>query len=540
MPLPDLENGIFVNEFQKGSQETANLGFGTMLGIENYTVKGTARLTKDTVKVSGSVVTDLPLFVAVGSVSSTIFMQGSTGKVYVSTNTGNTWTDMTNAGSSGSGQGIIFYNGYLFAFRGGRIDYTSTTTTSWTQTNWQPNATAPSIYSVTNAVPLIIFPNDSNVYFGNGFRVGKLGFGSARTFNPAGTAGVDYFYSDNFVPNQNGTSTGGLLPNFYTITSISFLPVNFIALGTSSAQNSAVADVILWNPTLSTYETPLRLYSQAPDGANGVKQLINRNNVLYAVVGGSQTIFTTNGTTFNQVADLSLYSNIRQTTGQQSTSPVFLNPLISAIDIFGNKLLTGVSTPNSISYYPASNGLYPAGIWSVAFQQDGSNSIQCEYTISTNTTVATAQYRIGVIKCTDTNQTLIGWQDGSTFGIDQVSTTSFQNTDADTAIESQMMEIGTPLEPSVITAIQLNLVRSLITGQSISVYWRNAFDQPYVLVPGGNFTSANGDVQNNNSLKITVNNLGTIKFLQLKIIMSTDSPNVVLTPEIRNVIVTGK
>ena len=531
MANPDVNGKIFINTWQKGSEETANLGFGTMLGIENYTVKGTARLTKDTVKISGGTVTDLPLYSSTGVTSDTVFIQGDTGKVYKYIVSTGVLTDITNAASTGLGQGLVFYEGYLFAFRAGKIDYLSTPygAANWT-TNWQPNGAAPVLF-VNTPIPTIIFPNDGFAYFGTGHRMGKLGFGTSPTFDPT-TPGTGYFYSDNFT---GGT---GLLPAFYQITALSFLPTNYIAIGTSSYQNSAVADIILWNPTLSTYETPLRLFSQAEHGVisspnveSGIKQLINRNNILYATTGGNHAIFSTNGSTFNQIADLSLYTNIRTTGGSQSQSPVFMNPKLGAIDIFGNKLLTGISTPADISYYPASNGLYPAGVWSLAFQQDGSNSIQCEYTISTNTTVAINQYSIGMLRCIGSNQTLIGWRDNATYGIDLVSTTDYQNVAGNTAIESEMLEIGTPLQPETIQTIQLNTPRTLLTGQTVSFYWRTGFDQNYTFLES--FTSANN---NDNGYKIQKNDIGATRFLQLKVTMASTS-DLTRTPEIRNIIV---
>lgn len=528
----------FLNDFSKGSQENANMGTGTMMGIETYSKKGIAQLTKDSTKVSGSVVTDLPIYFT-SHTASLIFAQGDTGKVYVSTDTGATWADMTNASgsSSGAGQGLTWYNGYLFAFRGGKIDYTSTTTTTWTQTDWQPNSVAPGIIG-TNNFPFL-FPNDGNIYFANGYKVGKMGFGTNTTFNPGGTGGADYFYS------SSAGNSSGLLPTTYTINCISFLPTNFIALGTGYSgvgPTSQIADVILWNPTLSTYETPLRLFSQAGSGQAGVNQIINRNNVLYAVTAGNHAIFSTNGTSYQLVDDVSLHttgritpvSGIGKGTGQQSTAPIFINQYPSAIAVMGNKLMTGVST--SINSLPTGYGNFPLGVWSEAFV-DGGTALQCEFTISSGVVVS-KNYSIGAIYPVSQAQMLIGWYDGTNHGIDKTEYQNFQNDSSVVMIESEMMEIGTPLEPAVVTTIQENIVRSLLPGQTISVYWRTAFDQPYVLLD--TFDSTTGNIQLNNSLKTTTNPIGAAKFLQISLDMSTSDPNLVWTPELKNTVVSPK
>jgi hypothetical protein len=526
---------LFLNSWQKGSAENANLGNGVFVGCETYSKKGIAQLTKDAINSDGGVITDLPLYVTQNA--SFIYIQGDTGKVYQTDTSGSTWTDISNGSSSGTGQGLVIYQGYLFAFRGGRIDYYKIATASWT-TNWQPNGAAPGLTSNTDPMPVFIYPGDNKIYFGNGKYVGKLGQVGTTTFDPGGSGGVDYEYSYGPSNTTGGTVTFGLtLPSFYKVSAISFLG-NAIALGLSSDYQSNVSDIIMWTPTLSTYETPLRLYSQAENGENGVKQLLNRNNVLYAVVGGSHAIFRTNGQSFSLVADLSLLSNIRKVTGAQAQVPVFMDPRVGAIDMFGNKLLTGVSTPHTISNYPSGYGLFPCGVWSVAFEGASnalnytSDSVQCEYTISTGTVVAVNKtFTIGMVKCLDSNRTFIGWQDGTAYGVDLVDTNAYQNDIGSVFIESEMMEIGTPFNPETIQTIQFNTPRQLMDGQTVRFNWRTGFDQDFTFLQ--DFTSANN---NDNGYKIALNSIGATRFLQLQVQMaSTISTN--YSPELRDIII---
>lgn len=526
-----MNDPIFINKWASGSSENANLGNGVFVGVETYSKKGIAQLTKDSDKVSGSVVTDLPLYCVIKT-PGIAYVQGDTGKVYAVTSGGgnpyDTWTDITNGGSSGVGKGLIYFQGYLFAFRGAQIDYYfgGVWTSAWKTGILAPETTCP-----------FIFPNDGFVYFANQSQVGKLGFGTANTFNPGGVAGTDYFYDANW----GGNSQHGIIPSMYEIISMSFLPPNFIALGTKSPFDPEVADLILWNPTLSTYETPLRLYSQARVGEGGIRQLINRNNVLYATTGGSHSVFATNGQSFRLVADLSLTSNIRKVTGAQAQVPVFMNPRPSAIDVFGNKILTGVSTPANISYYPSGYGLFPCGVWTIAMEGGTSagdfqaEAIQCEYTISTNTVVAVnKQFVVGFVKCVGSNQTLIGWQDGTTYGVDLVNTFNYQNNIGSVMVESPMMEIGTPLTPETIQTIQLNTPRQLLTGQTVTFNYRTGFDQDYTAItPYGSFTSANNQ---DGGYKIPLNEIGATRFLQLQMQMASTS-DLTYSPEIRNIIV---
>jgi hypothetical protein len=510
-----INQPIFINTYQKGSQENANLGIGKLVGVETYSKKGVAQLSRIAVKVSGNVVTGRVDYIVVSDDEDIIYAQDNDGEVYQSTDAGNTWNNIS-SGTAGNGNGLVWYEGFLFSFIGTIIEY-------WDGATWNPFETG--LENVDH--PTFVFPNDNSVYFGNDDKVGKIGFGTAPVFDPGGTSGVDYFFSADRLQ----------LPSLYRVRSISFLNINYVALGTSSPVNDQVADVILWNPTLSTFETPLRLYSQAQQGENGVMQLINRNNLLYAVTGGSHSVFETNGTTFRLIADISLHSDIRQIGGAQAQIPVFIRPRSGAIDVLGNKLLTGVGTPGDIGDYPTGYGLFPVGVWSVAFTEDG-EAVQCEYTISTGNVVGIARLEITAIKVLNSNKILVAWRDGNnTYGIDMISTNSFQTDIGTVFIESEMMEIGTPLEPAVIQTVQLNFPRLFLEGQVARINYRTAFNQNFTQLQTFTLGTDGPNTGQNSGYKNTTNPIGATKYVQFQIQMATNNTNIIWSPELRNVIV---
>lgn len=511
-----ITQSIFINEFQKGASENANIGIGTLVGIDTYSKKGVAQLTKDTTKVSGSIVTDLVTSFAQLD-ASTVFAQGDTGKVYKSIDGGATWTDIS-PNTLGVGQGIVVFDSVLYAFRAGNIDYLKTpyAQAGWVQ-GWQAGlATGGNV--VTNYP--FIFPNGHGFYFGNGNKVGGLFESVVGTaIDPAN--GATYNYSNTLLT----------LPSFYTINCLSFLPASQLMIGTGSGVNPQVADLFSWDTISTKFSAPLRLYATA---SGGIRQLINRNNILYAVTSGNQCIFETNGTTFNLVADISLRTNIRAVAGAQVTLPIFLFPRPYAIALLGNKLLSGMSERT----VETPNGYFPAGVWSVAFTEEG-QAVQCEYTISTGTVVATQLYDIGAVfpltnGLASVGYALISWRDNSTYGIDVVEINNFQNNIVDVAIESEMLEIGTPLEPATVKDIQINLTRNLVAGQVLTVNARKSFDEDFVLVQSFNSVTDGSST----GYKITKNAIGSTRFVQLQIQMATGaSTNRTLTPEIRNVII---
>lgn len=510
---------IFVNGFQKGSSENANIGNGTFLGVETYSKKGVAQLTKDTTKVSGTVVTDLIRWFA-NQTTDIIWGQGDTGKVYRSTNAGATWSLIPgNSLIGASGNGLIVFGTqsnaqYVFAFRNLAIDIYDVAAASWT------NDSQTGLIGGDH-FPLV-YPSQYGFYFANGNQLGFFGQTDPATpFNPLGTPGMDYTYTNNAFK----------LPYLYIITCLAFLPPTDIIIGTKSNYDSQVADIITWNTiSLNKFGPPLRLYSSSFSTAvGGVAQLINRNNTIYALTNGGTSLFETNGTNFQLTADLSLYMSVRDVNGAQVSRPIFMNLNPKAIGVIGNKLLTGMSTTTSFNY-PTGFGPFPMGAWSIAFTDDG-EAIQCEYPISTGTTVGINTYKIGAIQPNIQGQTLISWEDNGTYGIDMVDSTNYQTDISTVTIESELMEIGTALDPNVIQNIEVNLTRELLTGQIITVYARRRYNEDYFLVD-----TYIGD-GTRNAYKTVKNKIGATQFVQFQVHMSTAVPNERNTPELRNFII---
>lgn len=543
----------FINKFATGATENSNIGIGTMVGINTYDKKGVLQLAKDTIQSTYTGFANfgsMPKFVAIenDAVSvpkiSTIALTpaGTYWHLYYSSDLGQTWYD------SGSGfandashtpHGLIYYEGYYLLFIGTYI---------WQYTD--PTSPSGSISTTMSGLadvdhPTFIFPNDNAVYFGNGNLMGRIGKVGTTTFNPNGTIKVDYTFSVDYL--------GFALPASYNINCISFLLPNYLALGTGGVNGvSQIADVVLWNPTLSTYETPLRLYTRG--SSYGISQIINRNNTLYAVTSGNMALYETNGVNFSLIADFSLRSNIRKVGGTESNLPVFIFPQNNSITLLGNKMLIGMGTPASPNY-PSNYGLFPCGIWTVAFADGGGigeisygingTAVQCEYVISTNTTVATnASFQIGFILPITGNSAIYSWTDGTNYGIDYTSTTNFQNNIGSVIIESEMMEIGSPVTLNTIGNLQWNLVRNLMTGQTLSTYYRTGFDQDFTAVASPDLSSGviTGTSSSKSYFPITGHQIGQTNYLQFQLHMATvptatDATIATYTPQLRNFII---
>ncbi len=218
-----MQNSFFINEFQKGSSENANIGYGSIVGFDVYSKKGVARLAKKSSSTTAFSV--LPHFSAF--TSGILFVQFSDGSVWYAVSGSGylTWTD-TVFPVAGGGNGLIYFQGYIFAFIATKIYYKPATATA---SDWVDWTAAKSLASLNNqaTTPIsgchmpFLYPNQRGVYFPNGGQVGFFGQVGTTTFNPAGTLNTDFFY--------NGASLS--LPSLtYSINTLNFLPPNKLAI----------------------------------------------------------------------------------------------------------------------------------------------------------------------------------------------------------------------------------------------------------------------------------------------------------------------
>jgi hypothetical protein len=289
---------------------------------------------------------------------------------------------------------------------------------------------------------------------------------------------------------------------------------------------------------------------------SGVMSIVNRNNTLYVLTAGNFCLYETNGVNFSLVVDLSLRSTIRKNTGLENNQPVFISGYAPAMAIMGNKILIGVSTPYPVGGadpYPTNYGLFPCGVWTVAFSDGGGlgevsygingTATQCEFTTSTGTVTATSGvFQISCIFPIVGNSALIGWVDNTNpspgavnFGMDYIQTNNYKTSNG--IIESEMFEVGTPLIPVTIGNLQINLVRNLANSQTISVYYRTAFDQDFTLITGYAFSGTFAGDGTTNYYEITNHSIPQTRFIQFKLVMGAYSGAPTYTPQLKNFII---
>lgn len=544
-----MKKQVFINNFQKGTQQNANLGIGACVGFDVYSKPGVAILGKAFIN-SGfdQNAYGYPTYMEIAGAGGELWVQTSTGVLLFSSNLGNTFTqaNITGTPGSGSGNGLVYYEGWLFAFFDTKIFYYKVSTGSHTFTEFIPTVTGAITLIDKGTSPIngnhfpFIRPDNYGFYFANGNAIGYIaqvftpGTNAPVTFDPSGTQNSNYIY--------NGTIFN--LPNSeYQINVLSFLPPNNLAMGTDPIQYGQGGDIVTWDTvTPNTFDYPLRIFSNSNVGFGGIKQLINRNNVLYAVTGGNHSMYATNGGTFNIINDFSVISNIRNPLGHEYPLPIFYNSFPSAALVFGNKILSGTATSTNNFYYPGqSTGIFPTGVWSTFFNNDGSILQQMEYVVNFNGGATSTWFQTGdfsyitALKTLSNGTLLVGFSNklngGQINGLYSFSPYTYITDLNNTSLESELFEIGTALVPSTPEKIEINLIKNLLTGQTIEISYRTAIDQNWTIIQT---FIGDGTI---NYYSIQQHPIGATQYLQLRVRMATNMANSGDTPELRTIVI---
>lgn len=561
-----MRSSIFINKFSKGTQQSPSLGTGAIVGFDAYSKPGTVILGK---KISSTYAlpntSEFVTYMDVSNssnatpsiaVSARLWAQSNLGIVYYSDNYGATfslptYTGTPPSGAAANGNGLIVYENYIFVFFNSEIWYAIANAAAPNFVQWKTGIDSGTVSSGTtpifeNHFPYL-FPNNRGVYFANNNAIGTFGqvfvpgSASPTAFNPAGVLNTDYIY----LPIKLN------IPQNYSNNVLESIAPGNLAIGSSNLYSGQEGDIFTWDTkTNNGFTFPIRFFSGLNiNGAQGIKQIANRLNVIYTALGGNHAIYATNGGTANIVADLSLYSNIRNynvnANGKEYPLPLYFNSYPSAISAMGNKILTGVATSKNNSYYVSGAGVFPTGVWSIYFNNDGSTLQQMEYSLTFGGGVigSTSPYSqptdfgaITAIKPLSNGQIAIAsaYQLGGTITIGNVTIFDNINYIQDktlTSLESEMFEIGTFMNPATPNNIEINLIKNLLSDQQIEISYRKSNDADWSIIE--TFT---GD-GTRNYYAIQQHGIGPTQYLQLRYRANTGVTNPNDTPELRTIIV---
>lgn len=417
---------IVIKDWQSGIGASPHLGFDDMRNVDIHSSPGALLLALKSTKESASVVVDLPKWIVKNpALSDELFALGDAGNVYTSTNNGDTWTLVTgNTLTNANGNGLAIWKNYLMVARNSVIDWYGPLNGSraWTS-SWQ------TFTGTDNLFHPAIHAQDDILYIGDGRYVASIAE-ATPPFAPG--TGASYTWS----------ATALDLPTNYRIKCLAELGRNLM-IGTwigTSIDDHKIADIFPWDRASSSFNLPIRL------GECGVNQMITKDGILYFRAGLKGNTYATTGGS----------ATLLKTLQHQAGASITFNDFPGAISVQEGGILFGTSANGSVAA--------PCGTF---FLRE--NALTMRSTISTGTSTSVS---IGAVLSVDQETYLVGWKDGSTYGIDSVNISGY-NADAFSGyVDTPMYHIGGPTKKISFSEAEFRMARTLATGESVRLAYR--------------------------------------------------------------------
>ena len=430
---------IVINNFQKGIADSPHLGIGDMRNLDVSSEPGVAQINFRTVNSTATL--DFVKWMVVDpNTPSRIFALGDTSKLYKSTDSGDTWAQVT-GNTAASGQGMTMWKNAVLVALGNRLEVLES---PYTSANWTTSF-GSNFAGDTDFHPMITGQDDI-VYGGAGRYIFTLQENANSVFQ-AGTAAT---YT---------MATAALdLPQDYRVKCLEELGADLM-IGTTKGTNTQdfnVADIFPWDRTSDTFALPVRIAEP------GVHQMKNIGNVLYVAAGVNGNYYVTNGTTARK--EFTLPRNVLTLTPSTYTK---LFP--AAIAAYQEGVLLGVGS--------STFGIGGNGVWGYK-----DKAITIDNIVSNGEDGSgTANIEIGAIQVIAGNSYLVSWSYGGvSFGIDKVSTTRYTNYAA--FCESQYIPVGSRTNPVPFSEIEFTLTEPLASGQGVRLKYRTNLSESFTTI----------------------------------------------------------
>lgn len=427
---------IFKDWFKKGMTKHPIMGFGLIKNLEIFENRGIAKLNNRLALSSTYTVSTLPISIE----------KDIDGSTYVAT-------------GAGIGIGSVYKNGVVI--QTGLANLWDMKI--WRDYLWIRHGTVMSAYGpLSQGVNAQWFPNVvtgmTDLYYGK-LLVGQDDF----LYTTHGNYVAKFVYSTGGIvgvaPTLTPTLTAlDLKDGLYATTLIEFGTKILVGVGGgasfSDATNFKEARVYPWNRQAGTLGNPGIADLPIIFNENGLWQMITKANRLFIVAGTTGNVYESDGVNYRKIATLPFIQS-----GIYATCEYFPN----AIEISDKgKLLIGVSV--------GSDGYSKAGVYEIDID-DPEYPVCLKNVISTGSTVSTTgRISIGVIKSINNQSMMVGWRDGSTYGVDISDYTMYSSYGG--VIETDMVKVGSYNGKRTFSQLEWGLAEPLVAGQKIRVSFR--------------------------------------------------------------------
>lgn len=374
---------------------------------------------------------------------------------------------------------------------------------------WNGGKTSP-VFASGYAKPIIV-GQDNIVYIGNGnsvasFSLGDINIGSKFHAQADGTPPT----LDNSISSNAFTLSQG-----HYVRCMAELG-KWLMVGSQGGANFydsvniKQARIFPWDRSSTTFNLPVILKE------NGINSMLQLGNQLYINAGSRGRVYVTDSTNYQQI------KRIPFTPNRQFGTTLFQYP--NSFEHHNGELLCGVSYGSDA--YPSKSLM---GVYSMFLTPVEIGNSQIQYPIvmrnspSSGGTGATQALKIGAVYSTSNDQLYIGWQDGSTYGVDILAYPVYTNFTA--FIESQFYTVGSVLNKRTFKTMEISLTNPLITGQQIRISYRANLNDAWTIIRDINGNKNYFDSTNfgANNTFISPANLASLIKLQIKIELTQPS-----------------
>lgn len=485
----DKNGTLTIKDFQAGIADSPLLGFSKMNNVEVFEKQGVAKIQ------FGTALSFSPASLPVAIV------RDNFGNIYVGCEFGQFYVNgvLKNSSQAIYDMKIIIdpvtLVSYLMITRQTDVALWGpiNSATASIFSGWHGDGTPSPTFANGYAKPIII-GQDNFVYFGNGNKIASFE--------------LSKFHSqpDGIPPTLDVV----INPSALTLTQGHYVRCmaelgKYLMIGSQGgssfydSENVKVGSIFPWDRTSTTFNLPVIFHE------NGINQLLQINNMLYINAGTRGRMFISDSTNYRDI------KRIPFTYNRQFGATVFEYP--NAIQYHNGELLCGISSGSS---YDSNSvmGVYSSYLTPISV---GKNIIEYPTVMrnspSNGATGSSSVVKIGAILSTSNDQLYIGWQSGSTYGLDTLGTNLATNFTA--IIESPYYNIGTRINQHTFKRMEIALSAPLIIGQQIRISYRTDMKGAYKEI--GTYTSTDFGIENSIN---KMANLAKIIDLQIKIEMT--------------------
>lgn len=489
---------LVISAPRQGISQSPHVGFGDCRNLDVFTSPGIVKLNNLTAKASASTVTGLIQWMVKNPLVPTeVWGLDNGGQVYKSTDSGASWATVAGETAGGAGQGLAIWKDYLFVARTTNLDvYGPLTSGSAWSNSWK------TIDSDALWHPMIVSKNDGKLYGGAGRFVYSLDEVTGQTFAPG--TGATYTWTQQALD----------LPVNYRIKCLEELGNNLMCgtwVGTN-VYDYRIADIFPWDRSAVSFGQPVTL------SVNGIHGLLNNGNYLIVLAGIEGTVYRSDGVSATPIGQIP--QSIADISGGK-----YLEWLPGAICNYKGRPFFGVSGGGTSAI---------AGMGVYSLLQTGQGTVLThEHTVSTGNDGTSNVLKIGALIGITRDNILIGWRDNSTYGIDNITVTSFTTSYGGFFI-TPLYRVGTKLQPRKFIECEVSLDRPLRANEGIRLAYRTDLTSSFTTVDTYDFATYGAELSHNAIFKMNVTDIPASELLQLKVSITGTTTS----PELRSLTLT--